>query len=127
MRSDLLDKLWLEASGILNLWLEGFIEWNNGGLQVPDSLTRATDAYRDEQDLLLDWMNEECELAPNLEIDKLTLFTTYKRWCEDCSDRNLAKGSFSRKLTGRGFKVTSDKRRRVGIGIKDGVSAARLR
>ena len=120
---DLQDKLRREASGILNLWLEGFHDWKANGLQVPDSLTRATNAYRDEQDLLLDWMNEECELAPNLETEKLTLFTAYKRWCEDCSYRNLSKGSFSRKLTGRGYKVTSDKRRWIGIGLKNPLGA----
>ena len=124
---DLLDKLWLEASGILNLWLEGFVEWNNGGLQVPASLARATNAYRDEQDLLLDWMNEKCEVAPNLETDKLILFAAYKEWCEHSSYRNLSKASFSRKLTGRGFKVTSDKRKLIGIGLKDGVHFAQLR
>ena len=124
---DLLDKLWLEASGILNLWLEGFVEWNNGGLQVPASLARATNAYRDEQDLLLDWMNERCEVAPNLETDKRILFTAYKEWCEHSSYRNLSKASFSRKLTGRGFKVTSDKRKLIGIGLKDGVHFAQLR
>jgi putative DNA primase/helicase len=124
---DLLDKLWLESSGILNLWLEGFLEWERGGLQVPASLARATNAYRDEQDLLLDWMNEKCEVAPNLETDKLILFAAYREWCEDSSYRNLSKGSFSRKLTGRGFKVTSDKRRWLGIGLKDGVHSARLR
>ena len=60
-------------------------------------------------------------------VDKLILFAAYKEWCEDSSYRNLSKGSFSRKLTGRGFKVTLDKRRLIGIDLKDGVRAARLR
>ena len=124
---DLLDKLWLEASGILNLWLKGFVEWNDGGLQVPASLARATNAYRDEQDLLLDWMNEKCEVAPDLKTEKLVLFAAYKAWCEDCSYHNLSKASFSRKLTGRGFKVTADKRKLIGIGLKNGVHIAQLR
>ena len=67
------------------------------------------------------------KVAPNLETDKRILFTAYKEWCEHSSYRNLSKASFSRKLTGRGFKVTSDKRKLMGIGLKNGVHFAQLR
>ncbi len=52
----LLEKLKAEGSGILNWALNGLRKWQQGGLAIPQSITAATAAYRDEQDIIGDWV-----------------------------------------------------------------------
>ena len=112
---NLLDKLKAEASGILNIWLKGYQEWKKSGLQVPDSLRKATNIFRADSDLLGQWLEESCVIAANQKIDKKLLYRAYRRWCEEGGYNGLTQNSFSRSLRERGFSVASDKRTVLGI------------
>jgi len=112
---NLLDKLKAEASGILNIWLKGYQEWKKSGLQVPDSLRKATNIFRADSDLLGQWLEESCVIAANQKIDKKLLYRAYRGWCEDGGYNGLTQNSFSRSLRERGFSVASDKRTVLGI------------
>jgi putative DNA primase/helicase len=49
-----------ELPGILNWAIEGCLEWQRYGLQEPPEVTRATEAYRDETDILGQFTRECC-------------------------------------------------------------------
>ena len=55
---NLLETLKGEGSGILNVSLAGLRDCLRHGLPIPTKITAATDAYRDEQDILLRTVDE---------------------------------------------------------------------
>lgn len=61
---ELEDKLKAEWPAILRWMIEGCLDWQMHGLVRPASVVEATDAYFSEQDLMGQWIGEECELRP---------------------------------------------------------------
>jgi putative DNA primase/helicase len=115
---DLPAKLRTESAGIFNLWLKGFADWYKRSLMIPDSLLRATNGYRNEQDLLEQFIKEECVVGPDESCTNQTLKHRYFAWCEDNNSKALSGHRFSRKLTERGFRIDDSKRTRQGISVR---------
>lgn len=86
---DLLPKLEAEASGILNLLLKAVQQWNKAGLTKTRALTDATNQYRNDQDLVGDFLRTETSTSHTLTIAKSQLYHLYKRWAEDSGVRSL--------------------------------------
>lgn len=82
---ELENKLWLEASGILNWMLLGLREYLNGGLQVPLVLLDAADEYRQEQDMLGHFVAtmDKPTLANTARSQATPLYEDYKAWCTE--------------------------------------------
>jgi len=76
----LLDKLKAEGAGILNWMLDGYREWRRNGLQVPPVIAQATAAYRDEQDIIGDWIAERCDMTAASLTPKGDLHADYAHW-----------------------------------------------
>jgi putative DNA primase/helicase len=53
-------KLKAEASGILNWLLEGAERWKRERLKAPASVLNATDEYREEMDVIGNFLKESC-------------------------------------------------------------------
>jgi len=56
----LLETLRGEGAGILNWMLQGLRDWSKGGLRTPGPIVQSTAAYREEQDVLGEWIAERC-------------------------------------------------------------------
>ena len=119
---DLPNKLRNEASGILNYWLDGYRDWRKNGLQVPSSLIKATNVYRNEQDLFAQFVSEKCEVGAGFTCLTNDLKKHYFEWCEANHTKPMSGHRFGRKLKERGFSVADDKRTRVGIQLKEPLS-----
>jgi putative DNA primase/helicase len=115
---DLPAKLRAEAAGIFNLWRKGFAEWHKDGLMIPASLRNATNVYRTEQDLLEQFIREECVVGATESCTHNDLKRRYFFWCEDNNTKALSGHRFSRKLTERGYRMDDDKRTRRGISVR---------
>jgi putative DNA primase/helicase len=61
----LLEKLKAEGSGILNWMLQGCASWRKDGLLIPPKINAATQAYRDDQDIISEWKSEQCNVGPS--------------------------------------------------------------
>ena len=61
----LLDKLKAESSGILNWALDGCLLWQRHRLSPPEEVHEATKEYRDEMDVLSDFLDEYCVISHN--------------------------------------------------------------
>lgn len=113
-----------EKSGILNWMIEGYMKWRyHGGLTLPEAVKGATEEYRDEMDVLNDFIEECCEVGANKTVLTSDLYRTYKEWCERNEEVPLSKKAFSLRLQEKGFKdkkFTHGRRGWVGIGLKDG-------
>ena len=80
----LLDKLKVEAPGILAWMVRGLREWRSDGLQEPEQVTEATKSYRDEVDPLAGFLRGCCVIGDNAGFDSVgadALSNAYKKWC----------------------------------------------
>ena len=113
----LLEKLKGEASGILNWALEGLRMYLASGLQVPANIQAATDCYRDEQDILGEWLQHHCSIASDKKVSKQSLYSAYRAYCADNGLWPLSKTKLTRRLNERGFHPLSDKRSISGLDL----------
>ena len=102
-RSVVIDEFMAEAPGILNWLLAGFTDWMANGLQEPAAVLAATEDYREESDVLGDWVADDCETGPRLMTPAVDLFTAYREWCKRCGLRPFTRTRFGTEMTKRGF------------------------
>ena len=114
----LLEKLKVEAPGILNWALAGLFAWRKGGLQVPGPIRAATDAYRDENDIIGEWIAENYEVGAGGTVKKADLYIDYREWCIRNGHQPLAQGRLTRRLKERGFQLAPDKRTVLGLSLR---------
>ena len=101
---ELAKKLEDERSGILNWAIEGCLEWQRLGLLPPNEVADATKGYRDEMDILVEWLEERCVINPNQISRFRDLYTDYKDWAAQVGSPAMTTHLFGRKLQERGFK-----------------------
>ena len=114
---DLEAKLMVELSGILAWAVRGCLDWQRIGLGTSEAVTKATDAYQAEMDVLAAWLADCCVVNKLAEAKAADLYASYIEWCESQGERPEPQRSFGLRLTERGF---SRQRRMVGhfwIGI----------
>jgi putative DNA primase/helicase len=103
---ELVNKLKKELSGILAWAVQGCLDWQRGGLQVPEAVLLATQEYRSEMDILGDYLEQRCLITPSIRIRTSLLYSDYERWCEEEHRDPVKHRTFSMRLKERGFKST---------------------
>jgi len=99
-----LDKLKEEAPGILAKMVEGCMAWQQNGLDAPEKVTLATGAYREEMDVLADFMAEMCLLGEAQYVGMKDLYLVYAQWCDELRQRPQNYRLFNRQLKERGYQ-----------------------
>lgn len=113
---ELAAKLNLEWPGILSWLIAGCLEWQSRGLAPPDRVTGATDAYLAAEDLLGSWIGECCAENEHAREETLSLFTSWRAWCEARNQQPGSQKSFQQQLEARGYQRWKHSRsRRAGI------------
>jgi putative DNA primase/helicase len=97
-------KLKAEAPGILRWAVEGCLLWQREGLGVPAVVKAASQAYREENDKVGEFLDEGYEIAPDATIPAAELWSDYLQWTDSNQDRPLDRKVFSARLEGRGFR-----------------------
>jgi putative DNA primase/helicase len=97
----LLEKLRLELPGILNWALRGFRTWRKDGLSPPPAIIKAGKEYREEMDILGDWIAERCVVGPGLSIGASGAYQSYSEWAKENGYKPMGSKSFYRKLAER--------------------------
>jgi putative DNA primase/helicase len=64
----------------------------------------ATQAYRDEQDVLGEFLAEHCDRHPELRVRASVLYAAYKAWCERSGERWVSQRRFGEAMTEREFE-----------------------
>lgn len=113
----LLEKLKQEKAGILNWMLEGLEDWMKNGMQVPKKVKNASSAYREEQDIIGEWVADCCEAEAGARAPKSELYSSYKEWAEVNGHRPLAQSRLIRRLGERGYKLDAGRRNVTGLAI----------
>ncbi len=118
---EIMDELMNEKSVILNWMIEGWKKYQMYGLQPPRIVTSATSEYRNENDIVQDFLEEFFDITndPNDKILAKSVFVSYQTWCREYSERILGNRTFYRKLEEKGFKkITSTGNKKYITGLK---------
>lgn len=109
-----------ELPGILAWAVSGAIQWYREGLPFPDAVMAATASYRDESDVLGEFIEERCTVAPAERCQASEVYKAYKQWVSDRGDSEVSNTAFGRKLTDRGFPAAKvgGQKFRVGLSVQ---------
>jgi putative DNA primase/helicase len=112
-----------EASGVLNWMIAGLRDYREGGLQIPEKIKAATAGYREEQDVIGEWITERCVNGGGCSEKKAFLYGSYQDWAKLNGHRPLAQARLTRRLSERGFRLSQDRRTIVGLSLPAGLHA----
>ncbi|MDY6835510.1 MAG: phage/plasmid primase, P4 family [Chloroflexota bacterium] len=100
----LASRLMDEASGILAWAVQGCQAWQKRGLGMPREVIHATQAYRAEQDLLGDWLEQCCTLGPLQSVEGAALYKNFTEWALENGERPISNNQLGALLKERGFE-----------------------
>jgi phage/plasmid-associated DNA primase len=109
------DKLRNELAGVFAWMVEGCLEWQEHGLEEPQTVTEATKQYREEMDTLASFLDEGCVVGSGYRVLAEKLYERYAMWCDKSGERKDPKKAFVARLGERGFD-----RRRETAGVNKG-------
>ena len=119
---DLPLKLEAELRGILAWAVEGCLAWQREGLKEPRAVTAATLTYRDEEDILAEFIQDRCVLKATATVSKADLYENYKQWCENTGCQPVSQKTLRTRLMERGISEGKSMSVRYwrGIGLSQG-------
>jgi P4 family phage/plasmid primase-like protien len=114
----LLGKLKEEAPHILTWMVQGCLDWQRQGLaDTPATISQATDAYREDQDLLGAWLNECTKSNQHSETRSPDLYANYKIWSINNGLKPTSKNLLTRRLRERGYNQRQSSGQSIWLGI----------
>ncbi len=117
-------KIAMESRGILRWLIEGALEYQRVGLCVPAGISEARDEYRDDMDILKDWIDTRCVFESNAVTKANDLFISWQQYAQPKGLLRMigSSAALGRKLSGRkGFKKAQNvagMRGRCWIGVR---------
>jgi putative DNA primase/helicase len=97
------ERLHGEADAVLSWLVAGFHAWHAGGLADPEPVTRATEAYRSESDMLGRFLDQCCLLGPHFTVRSSELFAAWSQWCTAEGEQAGTQTAFATALQNRGL------------------------
>lgn len=116
-RTAVLAELETEGPGILNWLLEGLRQFRIQGLNPPASVRQATERYRKESDVLVDFIDERCVQGSELTVSSAELWNAYQVYCSGERSAYSTRKAFAFALQQRGFKLHRTNRLRMLKGL----------
>lgn len=113
------EKLRAELPGILRWAVEGCLAWQRHGLGDASAIREATEAWRDESDVLGGFLEACCEQGPRAIVAAKELYARYLAYCEANREEPLKQNPFGHRLTEKGFMaIKGGKGARLWRGLK---------
>ena len=95
-----------EAAGILRWAVEGCLEWQRDGLRPPAPVLDAVASYRQEMDVLGQFLAERCIEGKSLFVSSKTLYAAFVAWAEENGEHPPTQKAFGISLRERGYVAT---------------------
>ena len=117
----LLDKLKTEAPHILSWLVEGALEWQRRGLaDTPKVVAAETADYREEQDVIGQWLDEATTRDSLGEVSSTDLYASYRSWAIDSGMKPASKVALGRRMGERGYryKRSNGQTKWLGLSLK---------
>lgn len=120
------EKLAKELSGILNWLVQGALAYQKEGLNPPASIEAARNEYKEDMDLLAEWIDECCVLDSSAVASNKSLWTSWESFADARGELRFISNArtLNKKLAGRAnVKAVKDVagcrgRGMSGIGLK---------
>lgn len=125
---DLLAKLKAEWPGILRWCVQGLMRWQREGFNRCAAIENASNQYREESDLLGQFLADECITGPGYTETSTELYRSYVEWCKDNGVQPLGKRTLGMRMQERGLVVhrgTGGVRRWQGLKLGHPVEVSR--
>lgn len=106
---DLPEKLKAELPGILRWVVEGAMIWRTEGLGYPEKIKKATNDYQSEQNAVKNFIEQECVLDPNVEINATFLHNAFKFWSQEEGYPKISKIKFGKLMKDLGRPSLKDR------------------
>jgi len=111
------EKLLEERSGILNWALEGYLKWRKEKLGTTQKIIEATQTYKQEMDIIGDFIAECCEEGEQHKATTQELYEAYRKWALANSEEPITNRAFGRRLEERGYKSVKINHKRGWQGL----------
>lgn len=114
------ERLELSADGILTWAVQGWFDYEDqGGMNEPDTVRRATDDYQTESDALKRFIQSECVTSPHVHVKTRDLFHVWTAWAAADGADALNERAFAKELDRLGYEGRRTKAGivRAGIGL----------
>ena len=127
---ELRTKLKAEWPEILRWAIDGCLDWQKNRLTRPKSVTEATNEYFSSQDVLSQWIDEECDADPGNNWRSATsseLFTSWSTYAKRAGEAVQSRKVFAEALEKKGFhgkRGTGGVRTYEGIRLKPSAAAS---
>ena len=115
---DLVDKLLREREGILTWMIEGCRKWQETGLTAPARVVAGTEGYREEMDVIGDFLADCCDIGGDYSVGAQELSSVYQAWCRDRGERSWYVKRFNGVLEHKGFVHKRDMKGVGWYGLK---------
>ena len=106
-----------EGSGILNWCIAGCLEWQKHGLGIPSSVQRETAQYRNDTDVIGDWVERDCLVEPGLRCSISTIYASYRGYLDSVGMVPKSQPAFVRMMGTRGHRRLSSNGKSYLTGI----------
>ena len=107
-----------ERAAVLAWLVKGCQMWRQEGLREPEVVRALTKEYREESDVLREFIEERCVLKTTARVHGADLWAAYQEWCKSEGERPVGRKRFSQALLARGLDQRRDKDRIwIGIGL----------
>lgn len=100
----LIDKLRAELPGILSWAVTGCLKWQREGLRPAEKVQQWTDSYREESDLIAQFLQEKTERTETGKVKASDLYKAYEAWCKEQGEYCVKNITFGKRLQEKGFQ-----------------------
>lgn len=114
------EKLVAELAGIFNWALEGFVEWEKTGVNLPKSMNIATLEYKKNMDSIGNFLDDMCVVHAEARGGVKEVYEAYKMWCNEMGENPMKNRMFKNRLEEKGFQQKRTKSARYwdGFGLQ---------
>lgn len=115
------DVLAKEAGGAILSWaIEGAMNFVRNGfhLDIPEVVEEATEAYREREDWLTNFINERCIRDQNARVGAADLYREYREWAESTGDYVRRLNDFTATMEAAGYHKITPKGKKVWEGLR---------
>jgi len=114
-------KFQTEWPAILRWAIDGCLEWQRIGLAPPNIVRLATEDYFEAEDMLGQWLEEQCDVEPDNEFKWEPVADLFRSWSAFAilgGDQAGSKKSFSEDMQNRGFRRCKKAKQRCLSGVR---------
>lgn len=112
------DKLVEEAPAILRWAIDGALEWQKRGLDVPDIIRAASEAYLDGEDHLKNFLAEKTVKDPKAVTKSVDLFNRFTAWCAREGVPSVPRRQFNTEMHASSWTEVRRSEGKIFIGLR---------